>query len=59
MDRVEVFVHVSRAFDFNGVGYLGTFCCVERLTDLSAGAVLRGGFSVVSLVPYRMEYDVT
>ena len=45
------------AIDFNGVGYLGTFCCVERLTDLSAGAVLRGGFSVVSLVPYRMDMD--
>ena len=47
------------AIDFNDVGYLGTFCCVERLPALSAGAVFRGGFSVVYSVPYGVDEEIT
>ena len=41
--------------DFNSVPNLGTISLVHCSLTLSAGAVLRGGFSVVSLVPYRMD----
>ena len=45
------------AIDFNDVGYLGTFCFVERLPALSAEAVFRGGFSVVYSVPFGVEKE--
>ena len=45
--------------DFNGVANLGTISLVHCSLTLSAGAVLRGGFSVVSLVSYRMDVCVS